>query len=461
MKTAQNNNNGIPTVSRRLPDGRLIELIYDRAKKQTHFAIGAGTQITVEDEYVLPDGTRLVPYSGNNNLIRHEVLLLAQEPQSYGTVADLVSQIDTYLNRYVDLDDDFRTLASYYVLLTWVYEAFNEIPYLRLRGEYGSGKTRALLVIGSLCSKVFFASGASTISPIFHTLDTFRGTLVFDEADFRFSDEKAELVKIFNNGTVRGFPVLRTAITQKKEFEPRAFNVFGPKVVAMRKAFEDPALESRFFTEEMGRRPLRTDIPINLPESQKAGALTLRNQLLAYRFAVLPNLRVDESLVDPSLSPRLNQILVPLLSLVDDPDVREELRSLAISWEQPGSSASGSQNVEPTLLRLLATKFSDTERTNVSVGELVTQLTQSLGASISRPLTHRYVGHILRRRFGLMTYKSHGIYVVPSSEQQKVFNLCRRYGISPESESKASSDEAGDDGSRQIGSGIGSEENIT
>ena len=36
----------------------------------------------------------------------------------------------------------------------------------------------------------------SQFRPIFHTLDAFKGTLIFDEADFRFSDEKAEIVKI-------------------------------------------------------------------------------------------------------------------------------------------------------------------------------------------------------------------------------------------------------------------------
>ena len=106
-------------------------------------------------------------------------------------------------------------MATYYVLLTWLYDAFNELPYLRLRGDYGSGKTRALLILGSLCYKGFFASGASTVSPIFHTLDAFRGTLIFDEADFRFSDERAEVVKILNNGNVRGLPVLRTMMNRQ------------------------------------------------------------------------------------------------------------------------------------------------------------------------------------------------------------------------------------------------------
>src|SRR4029077_12103543 len=169
----------------------------------------------------------------------------------YGDTAALLADIESYIMRYVRLSPEAVGLSAAYVLLSWLYDAFNELPYLRFRGDYGTGKTRALLVIGSLCHKAFFASGASTVSPIFHTLDSFKGTLVFDEADFRFTDEKAELVKILNNGNVKGFPVLRTQVTPKNEFDPRAFAIFGPKIVGMRRAYEDRALESRFLTIEM------------------------------------------------------------------------------------------------------------------------------------------------------------------------------------------------------------------
>src|SRR6185437_937191 len=118
-----------------------------------------------------------------------------------------------------------------------------------------------------ICYKAFFASGASTVSPIFHTLDAFRGTLIFDEADFRFSDESAQIVKVLNNGNVRGMPVLRTMMNRQKEFNPTAFQVFGPKIVATRGSYDDKGLESRFLTEEMSGRSLRSDIPLNLPPS--------------------------------------------------------------------------------------------------------------------------------------------------------------------------------------------------
>ena len=192
----------IPTASAILDDGAIVELVFRPELRRTLFAVYSAGRWTLQDAMALGPDARLVPFSPNNNLIKNEVVLLPSEPRIYGSEAQLVGEIREFIHRYVDFSESFENVATHYVLLTWLYDAFNELPYLRLRGDYGSGKTRALLTIGSLCYKAFFASGASTVSPIFHTLDAFRGTLIFDEADFRFSDERAEIVKILNNGNL-------------------------------------------------------------------------------------------------------------------------------------------------------------------------------------------------------------------------------------------------------------------
>jgi hypothetical protein len=320
----------VPAVSWSLPDGTLVELLYRPGERRTLFALCNAGRWTLQPHLDLDENARLVPFSPYNNLIKNEVVLLPSEPQIYGSEEQLLSEIRSFIHRYVDLSPSFERLATYYALLSWLYDAFNDLPYLRLRGDYGTGKTRTLLVIGSICYKPFFASGASTVSPIFHTLDAFRGTLIFDEADFRFSDERAEIVKILNNGNVRGLPVLRTMMNRQREFNPQAFQVFGPKIVATRGSYEDRGLESRFITEEMGSRRLRADIPINLPDTFREEARELRNKLLLYRFHRRFEARVDASLADPKLEPRLNQILLPLLSVIQDPTLRTELRSVAL-----------------------------------------------------------------------------------------------------------------------------------
>ncbi len=250
-----------------------METVYDAHTARTSFVIARGASMEAASEYASPNAT-YVPVDPANNLIKHNALLLPSEPLDYGSTGALLEEIKAHIARYVSLSEEALGMSAAYVLLSWVHDAFNELPYLRFRGDYGTGKTRALIVIGSLAYKAFFASGASTVSPIFHTLNTWRGTLIFDEADFRFTDEKAELVKILNNGNAKGFPVLRTHVTQQHTFNPQAFVIFGPKIVGMRRSYDDRALESRFLTVEM--EPGRSrGVPINLPDQEKAEALKL------------------------------------------------------------------------------------------------------------------------------------------------------------------------------------------
>jgi hypothetical protein len=427
MESPTKKQNDVPTVSRILADGSLVELIYEEGAKQTLLAHYANGKVELKP-YIEADGERLVPISPHNNLLKHRAVLLPERPEPYGTTKALLAEIESYLYRYVDLSPAFFRIASSYILLSWVYDAFNELPYLRLRGDYGSGKTRALLILGSICYKPFFASGASTVSPIFHTLNTFQGTLIFDEADFRFSDEKAEIIKIFNNGNVRGFPVLRTAITQNREFNPRAFLVYGPKIVGMRRSFEDQALESRFITEEMGQRTLRSDIPINLPEEQKEEATTLRNKLLMYRFQTWEHVKINKELVNPNLSPRLNQILVPLLSIIEDDAIKQDICD-AVEGLEHDLREEKSSTPEGELLAILAELMEDTARTSITLAEVTTLFTARHGVDYDRPITNRYIGYLLRSRLHLAPRKSHGVYVVPLSEKPKIEVLCKRYGI--------------------------------
>ena len=209
--------NAVPTVSAVFDDGAILEMVYQPAEKRSAFVFWKEGEWKLESSFDASPLHRLVPYSPNNNLIKNEVVLFPSEPEEYGSEEQLLAEIQSFIHRYVDVSPLFEKIASYYVLFSWVYDRFNELPYLRLRGDPGSGKTRFLLTVGSLCYKPIFASGASTVSPLFRILDAFRGTLIIDEGDFRLSDERAEIVKILNNGNGRGFPVLRTEVTRQPQ----------------------------------------------------------------------------------------------------------------------------------------------------------------------------------------------------------------------------------------------------
>jgi hypothetical protein len=417
-----------PTATRacvRLATGELAELVYDPHRVQTQFAVWSGAAWALEGELSVA-GERVVPFSPRNNLIRYGSLLLPWEPEEYGDEHALVAELRAYVHRYVDVSPEFELLSCYYVLLSWLYDAFNELPYLRLRGDYGSGKTRCLLVIGAVCYRPFFASGASTISPIFHTLDAFRGTLVMDEGDFRFTDEKAEITKILNNGNVTGMPVLRTVIGTKGEYDARAFQVFGPKLIATRGYYEDQALESRFLTEDMGARRLRSDIPINLPSSYKDEALHLRNKLLLYRFRNLDRAGIIPDLADAAIEPRLNQIFSPLLSVVSDEVARTALQGVARRYHEE-LVAERAMATEAQVLELIGELGQG--RDTIPLRELAAAYARQFGESAEQRMSTRLIGHIVRRQLGLRTRKSNGVFVVPVPGEQRLGLLFRKYGL--------------------------------
>ena len=281
---------------------------------------------------------------------------------------------------------------------------------MRLRGDFGSGKTRALLALGSIVYKGFFASAASTVSPIFHTLDRFGGTLILDEADLHFSDRTADLVKILNNGSVKGLPVLRTLQNQNKEFNPAAFTVFGPKIVAMRGSFRDQALESRFLTEEMGQRALRADVPIQLPNALKQDALHLRNRLLHYRLTNFFAIRSDPSRLIAGIDPRLNQMGSSLLALVDDTDLRDEIGTM-LRARQVQIAAARAASFEARTLAVLAEFVRSDARNFIALKELTERVNQD---EIGETISPRDVGRVLRAR-SLPISKSNGTVGVPKS----------------------------------------------
>ena len=295
------------------PDGIIGEMVVTKDGDHS-FIITAGGSVIKATEYRTPK----VTYTPTYDPLVGEVVHFAATAEPYSSQSALFGEIKAYVHRYLELPQDYEDIAALYALLTWVYEFAPSIPYLRVIGDWGSGKTRFLQVVGSICFRPIFASGATTPSPIFRILNKFRGTLVLDEADFKDSSAWIEIVKILNNGYRPGFPVLR-ADKEDGKWYARSFQVFGPKLIATRFPFKDEALESRCLTAEM--MPLtRQDIPRILPPSFVEEVETLRSRLLTFRLSNLLKLKgstFGNELLEPNLQPRLQEILIPLKAMVD------------------------------------------------------------------------------------------------------------------------------------------------
>jgi hypothetical protein len=265
------------------------------------------------------DTREVFPPSTTARMAKPGVVLLPSACMDYGSQDKLVAEIKDFIHRYADVSAFREDLTAHFVLMTWLYDLFTAVPYLRFLGEPGTGKSRMLQVAGHLAYKGIFAGGATTSSPLFRLIEVYRGTLVIDEADYKSSDAWVDIIKILNAG-LKGVPVLRSEKVGDT-YEPRPYDVYGPKILGNRFKFDDWALESRCITLEMDECPLRPDIPRQLPPKFYPEAQELRNKLLQWRFNQPPNVKPDESAL-LHLEPRLTQIGTPIYSVSVDKEFR-------------------------------------------------------------------------------------------------------------------------------------------
>jgi hypothetical protein len=71
------------------------------------------------------------------------------------------------------------------------------------------------------------------------------------------------------------------------------------------------------------------------------------------------------------------------------------------------------------------------ERTDpfIPIGEIASTFATKHGHEYDRPITARYVGHLLRTRLRLRTWKRHGTFVLGTKENEHLALLLTRYGV--------------------------------
>lgn len=335
----------------------------------------------------------ILPNSGED--VELGAVKLPSEVQEYGETLDLLGEIETHIHRYLDVSPRYLKFASYYVMLSWLYDRFNTLPYLRALGDTGCGKSRFLDVIGGLCYKAISASGCVTPAPIYRMLRKWGGTLVLDEADMKGSDEYNEVVTILNCGFERGRPVIRA--NKDNPDKIHVLPVYGPKVFATRRRFKDVALEARCLTEIMAETD-RDDIPPVLGTKFAAEQQELRNKLLFFRlknyFKVKPEATAGLDL--GSIEPRLRQISDAFASLFsEEPAVLDSYKYFIQSHQRELIEQRAATKVGQVIEALFETIGNEVTRVTTTMGDKCLNVTsRDLADKVG--LTPQSVGQILK-----------------------------------------------------------------
>lgn len=249
----------------------------------------------------------------------------------YSSDSELLKDIRAFIHKWVDLQTDYEMIAAFYVLFTYVYDEFLEVPYLRVLADLGSGKSRlGIDVLGNIVYKGTKTIAVSSTASLFRIMHTVKGTLVIDEADVNEkSDKSSELVQMLNSGYKSGMFIFRCEKKGKSDsYSAESFDVFGPKIIMSREHLKDHALESRCIPIKMFETT-RKDLPFLVDRSLYRDAEVLRNKLLMWRFRNYGKhtAQIDPRISDLSISSRTKQLLMLLSSVINDETAKTMLMS--------------------------------------------------------------------------------------------------------------------------------------
>lgn len=424
----------IPTCFELLEDGTIIEMCLDWDNSPaTFFAVYNNGDIKYKDWVEKDPLTKFVPFKPDVDSVRNGLVRFPSKAEEYNDDESLIKEIKEYVHKLLDVSVPFLNLVPYYILFTWVYDLFYEVAYLRSIGDYGTGKGRFLKTIGRLCYKPMMV-GSVTASYAFRMIEKYKGTLCIDEADFKDSTEYDRFMKILNCGFEKGTPVGITE-QQGKTFKEVSFNVFGPKLLATRNKWKDVALESRCITEEM-LATSRKDIPINWQTEFDEEALKIRNKLLMWRFLNYSKKGEIKEEIDWSIEPRFNQIIRPLLSIIDNITVREDLKNFVREYNRQIVEDRGMKFEALVISAIWELYILNKEQGSfdkITMKDIADKINIKYSDELeSGKITPKKVGWIVRSNLRLKSRKTRDgatLCLSIEKEQQKLRQLKERYGV--------------------------------
>ncbi|MHB8522084.1 MAG: hypothetical protein ACYDH9_15165, partial [Limisphaerales bacterium] len=138
--------------------------------------------------------------------------------------------------------------------------------------------------------------------------------------------------------------------------------------------------------------------------------------------------KITESLVDRSIEPRLNQIFVPLLSIIEDKEAQQSLKDVARQYHREMVNERG-LDTEAQLLEVIQSLLLSSENGNLTLADITSRFTDLYADQYERKITHKWIGWVIRRRLRLNTYRSREGYMIPSTETPKLERLYEKYGL--------------------------------
>ncbi len=165
------------------------------------------------------------PIADVKNGLPFEEIEPHSSPVNLGT---LLNEMSEAILRHIVCEKETAYASTLWIAMTYLVHLFDVIALLIVTApEMRCGKSEFRRLIGKMVLRPLEADNMSA-AVLFRSFDLWHPTLLVDEYD-SFVKNNEELRGVFNAGHQRGGCVWRC---EGEKFTPKAFDVFGPKVLA-------------------------------------------------------------------------------------------------------------------------------------------------------------------------------------------------------------------------------------
>lgn len=194
---------------------------------------------------------------------------------------ELFVEIREFIRKYMWYPDERTyTLLAVWIMQTYVFMLFDQLPYLALVGTKRAGKTRLFEILEMLCFNARLASSV-TDAYLFRSVEVDRTTLLVDEADQLRSapkDAMNEKLEIIRSGYRRSGSVGRIEGDDRARVD---FSTYSMKAIANVSGLED-ALEDRTISLPVERKPKEVRVAKLVHRKVQRQAQVMRNKLYCF-----------------------------------------------------------------------------------------------------------------------------------------------------------------------------------
>lgn len=149
-----------------------------------------------------------------------------------------------------------------------------------------------------------------------------------------------------------------------------------------------------------------------------------------FRFTNKGKSILNPKLENRKIEPRLNQIAIPLMSIIDDPEMISAIQKQIIEYNEKiktDRTLNYNYQILDAICELLDDGF-----IRPTIHQIAEKFNKDLSASEN--ITSKKMGYLVRKTLDLKTERTRDGYVVSENNKEKIGILRKRYGIKKESE---------------------------